>query len=230
MQHALVLFDIDGTFLTTGGAGLRAMRVVAERMFGESFSWEGVVPSGHLDPLIFAEAAALNGLDHDPNMHTAFRDGYLAQLEHELHASRDAIDVKPGIHAALEMLRTREDVVLGLLTGNYTKAVPIKLAAIGIDPAWFTITSFGDEAATRADMVALALKKYETQFDRAIEPKRVIIIGDTPRDVQCAHAHDCLCLAVATGSYSEQQLQNAGADVVVSDLADSAPLLAMLDR
>ena len=97
-------------------------------------------------------------------------------------------------------------------------------------PAWFTITSFGDEAATRADMVALALQKYEVRFKKQIAPDRVIIIGDTPRDVQCAHAHDCLCLAVATGSYSEQQLQDAGADVVVSDLADSAPLLAMLDQ
>ena len=134
MQHALVLFDIDGTFLTTGGAGLRAMRVVAERMFGESFSWEGVVPSGHLDPLIFAEAAALNGLDHDPKIQRAFRDGYLVQLELELNASRETIDIKPGVHETLAMLRMREDVVLGLLTGNYTPAVPIKLAAIDVDP------------------------------------------------------------------------------------------------
>jgi len=230
MSNTLLLFDIDGTFLTTGGAGMRAMRIVAERLFGASFSWEGVVPAGHLDPLIFAEAAARNGLNHDPAVQIVFRDQYLAQLKYEFDANRDAIVTMPGVHEILAELREQEDVMLGLLTGNYTKAVPIKLGAISIDPAMFKITAFGDEAATRADMVALAIKRYEKHQGEAIDPKQVIIIGDTPRDVQCAHAHGCLCLAVATGRYSVDQLKDAGADQVVSDLCDSSPLLAMMDR
>ncbi len=228
MQRYLLLFDIDGTMLLTGGAGLAAMAEVASRLFGESFSWDGVNPSGHLDPLIFAEAAANNGLEPEGEHHHAFRDAYLRQLRANLDTYRDKVRRLPGVAELLTQLRQRDDVVLGLVTGNYSDAVPIKLAAIGVDPAWFTITAFGDEAPTRPGMVELALRRYVQRYDEPIDPHRAIIVGDTPRDIDCAHAHGCRCLAVATGRFGMDELRDAGADVVVSDLADPSPLLALL--
>jgi phosphoglycolate phosphatase-like HAD superfamily hydrolase len=228
MNRYLLLFDIDGTMLLTGGTGMAAMAHVATQLFGDAFSWEGVNPAGHLDPLIFAEAAANNGLAPNDEHHRTFRDAYLRQLRVSLDANRDKVRCMPGIAQTLALLRQREDVVLGLVTGNYSDAVPIKLAAIAVDPQWFTITAFGDEAATRPAMVELALRRYADMFGEVIDPHRAIIIGDTPRDIDCAHAHGCRCLAVATGRFSLDELRRAGADVAVSDLADPSPLLALL--
>ena len=218
--------------MLSGGAGMRAMYRVTERMFGEEFSWDDVDPQGNLDPLIFAEAAKKNDLDHREHL-DAFRKQYLVQLDEELSTNLDKVQVMPGIHDLLARLRARAeesgDIVLGLLTGNYADAVPIKLAAIDVDVSWFQITSFGDEARTRPEMVALAMKKYEDAYGEPADPHRVVIIGDTPRDVACAHAHGCPCFAVATGFSSADTLREAGAEIVVNDLSDPAPLLAMIE-
>ena len=97
-----------------------------------------------------------------------------------------------------------------------------------MDPAWFPIHAFGDEAPDRPAMVRLALDRYAERAGCPIAPEHVIVIGDTPNDVSCAHANGCLCLAVATGLYSVEDLRQAGGDVVVPDLADPHPLQAML--
>ena len=225
----LVLFDVDGTLLLTGGAGMRAMRRVAAALFGESFRWDGIEVSGHLDPLIFAEAAERNGVAEVRRHHETFRARYLEALPEELEVGRDGVRVMPGIAEALDILRGRPDVTLGLLTGNYPEAIPIKLGAIGVDPAWFEITAFGDEAATRAGLVTVAFGKFERRYGRPPEPKRVVIVGDTPRDVACGRANGCVTFGVATGKYSVTELRDAGADHVVADLADPGPLLALVD-
>ncbi len=233
MTSALLLFDIDGTLLTTGKAGLRAMGYVAQKLFGDQFSFDGVEVSGRLDPLIFAEAATMNGLDRTTASHDAFRDHYIDRLRQELIANQDRVRAAEGVHDTLAMLRRRkeqrDDVVLGLLTGNYTRAVPIKLNAVGIDPGWFEVTAFGDEAATRADLVPVAIAKHTRLTGRSSDPDRVVIIGDTPHDVACAQAHGCVAFAVATGCFSQDQLRDAGADIVVSDLIDSTPLVQLID-
>ncbi len=225
---------------------MRAMKRVTSRLFGNDFSWEGVTVSGHLDPLIFAELAALNQLDDPGRHHDVFRDQYLQELRAELESVAPAVGpakrsaalpgtgarALPGVHEALTILRDRRDregaVTLGLLTGNYTQAVPVKLHAVEVDPSWFEVTAFGDEAATRADLVALAMEKYARIKGQPIEPQRVIVVGDTPRDIHCAHAHGCVAYAVATGAYPYDDLSDAGADVVVEDLSDLSPLLRLI--
>ncbi|MCC7205298.1 MAG: HAD hydrolase-like protein, partial [Phycisphaeraceae bacterium] len=107
--------------------------------------------------------------------------------------------------------------------------VPIKLTAVGLDPAMFHINALGDEADSRPALVPVAMRKFRDRFAADVDPRRVIVIGDTPRDVHCAKANGCLALAVATGSHSEQDLRHAGADVTVPDLADPQPLLDLLD-
>ena len=229
MSKPLLLFDVDGTLIKTGGAGMRAMHHVVRQLFGQGFTLKGIQVSGHLDPLIFAEAAAMNGLSNDPLHHKAFRDHYLVQLEANLEAAGKEVRTLQGINETLAILRKRTDVVLGLLTGNYTRAVPIKLRAVGIDMEWFSVTAFGDEAASRAGLVALAMDKYQSIYGQRVKNQWVVVIGDTPRDVACAKAHGCVSFAVATGSYRIDDLRKAGADVVVKDLSDSNPLIDLID-
>jgi phosphoglycolate phosphatase len=246
VPKTLLLFDIDGTLIRSGGAGMRAMSQAADLMFGDWFKWEGIVPGGSLDPIIFAEAIELNRpelesranengddlFDHEAT-HDAFRDVYLQRLAHELspQQSRDTFAVLPGVHELIELLRQREredgDIVLGLLTGNYTQAVPIKLDRAGIQEQWFSVTCYGDEAQSRPAMVKLAMGKYEQMHGHAIEPNKVIVIGDTPKDVNCAKAHDCLAFCVGTGGHALEDLLACGADVAVETLVDPKPLLDM---
>ena len=226
----LVLFDVDGTLMLSGGAGMRAMKSAAAGLFGIDFRWDGIVVSGHLDPLIFAEAAALNGLDDDPRHHESFRSRYLEELRAELERGRAQVRAMPGIHDGISRLRAGDTATLGLLTGNYSEAIPVKFAAIDLEPSWFEITAFGEEAPTRRDLAALAIAKYARHLGAPVEPKRVVVVGDTPRDIDCAHAHGCFAFAVATGAYRERELAAAGADLVVRDLADPSPLLDAVAR
>lgn len=233
MQRTLLLFDVDGTMLKTGGAGLRAMAKVGCELFGDAFCWDGIEAGGSLDPIIFAEAAANNSLADAHLHHERFRDSYLLKLGEELERNAEHVRAMPGIVECLTELRERErqrnDIVLGLLTGNYTAAIPIKFRAIGVDPTWFTITAFGDEAASRPDLVELAMRRYTQRFGEPANPRRVIVIGDTPRDVACAKAHGCIAFAIATGSHGVEELQACGADYAIADLADPGPLYRLLD-
>jgi phosphoglycolate phosphatase len=235
MSHpTLLLFDIDGTILTGGGVGMRAMAGVAERLFGVGFRWDGVDAAGHLDPLIFKEAAELNGVTGEGH-HARFHEAYIEALAAEVEKVRGLGQVKAiaGIHEALEMLRERRekkgDLVLGLLTGNYARAVPIKLNAVGVDVGQFTVTAFGDEGASRQELVRVAMRKFERDMGRGVEARRVVIIGDTPRDVECARVNGCVAYGVATGRFSVGELKAAGADVAVENLVDLRPLLGILE-
>ncbi len=231
---ALLLFDIDGTLLLSGGEGARAMQTVVRRLFGDGFTFEGVEFAGNLDHLIFADAATRSRLERHEEHHEAFRDAYVQELTVRLSERRDAVRVMPGIVELLRALHDRAerrgDVVLGLLSGNYRQAAPVKLEAAGIDPGWFQINALGDEAATRSELVALAMRRYRRRCGMPADPRRVIVIGDTPRDVACAKANGCVAFTVATGSYSVSELLEAGADEAVQDLSDPRRLLARLDE
>jgi phosphoglycolate phosphatase-like HAD superfamily hydrolase len=220
----LVLFDVDGTLLLTAGAGMRAMKRAAAELFGEAFRWDGIVTAGHLDTLIFAEAAALNAIADHERHHPSFRRRYLEALADELERGREGVRAMPGIHRAIERLRAEDRATLGLLTGNYPEAIPLKFGFVGLDPGWFEITAFADDAPTRAGLVEVAIAKHSEMTGRTFDPGFVMIVGDTPRDVDCAHAHGCYAFGVATGGYDVAALRAAGADRVVANLHDPEPL------
>jgi phosphoglycolate phosphatase len=226
--RALLLFDIDGTILLTGGAGMRCMVRAGREVFGPSMSWEGIELSGGLDPLLVAEAAARSGLPFCERSHGDFRTRYLDLLPGELRAAGAQVRILPGVREVIDALRGRADAVLGLLTGNYPEGATCKLAAVGIDPSWFPVTAFGDEAPSRPALVAVALGKLAAREGRAPDPGRVIVIGDSPRDVDAALRNGCRAFAVATGKYGMEELLAAGAHRVVRDLSDPSPLLELL--
>lgn len=234
MKRTLLLWDIDGTLLLTDGAGMRGMARAGRKLYGDAFHWQGVTASGRLDPLILEDALARNGLTPSDDAHRLFHDAYLVELALELELVRERARAMPGIQNVIASLRersaARKDVVQGLVTGNYARAAPLKLRACGFDPTWFEIGAFGDEGRSRPDLVALALRRCREQLSWSPDPARVVVIGDTPLDVECAHAHGCIAFAVATGHHGVDELRAAGADMVVKDLSDPAPLLEWIDR
>jgi phosphoglycolate phosphatase len=221
----LLLFDIDGTLIIGYGAGTRAMTRAGRAICGDAFSLEGMRIGGSLDPLIYSEAARRMGIEDPDPMHDAFRQRYLEELRIELVTAERKPEVLPGIQALLSLLRARTDVVLGLVTGNYRRAVPLKFEAVGLERAMFPVGAFGDDGPSRAELVRLAL----AQGPQRVAPEHTIVIGDTPRDIECARANGCVCLAVATGTHTQLELERAHAHRVVPDLRDPGPLLAMLE-
>jgi phosphoglycolate phosphatase-like HAD superfamily hydrolase len=232
MKRTLLLWDIDGTLLLTDGAGMRGMARAARKLYGDTFRWDGIAASGRLDPLIFEDALARNGLALDDNGHRLFHDAYLVELAAELELVSERARAMPGVMDVIAGLRersvTQKDIVQGLVTGNYARAAPLKLRACGFDPSWFEIGAFGDEGRTRPDLVALALRRCHERFAWPPDPRKVIVIGDTPLDIDCAHAHGCVAFAVATGHHGVGELRDAGADFVVRNLSDPKPLLELI--
>lgn len=223
----LILFDLDGTILSTQGAGMRAMGIAGEKLFGPSFHFRELNAAGSLDSHLFAAAARRAGIAADDSNHHVFRRAYRDQLQKEL-AGDQSIRIMPGVVDLIHQVHRHPDLALGMLTGNYAETAALKLRCAGIDPRMFLVCAFGDEAPDRPAMVPVAMQRHEQIFGRRPQPHHVVIIGDTPRDVHAAHAHGCRCLAVATGPYSREDLQKTGADTVVDSLIDQCPFWKLI--
>jgi len=209
---------------------MRAMTAAGRTLFGPEFSFEGVVAAGGLDRMLFAEAAAKHGLvDHHAHV-AGFHDEYVAQLDADFRARTAEAAPKPGVETLLTDLRQREDVELGIVSGNYRRAGAIKLSAARIDPRWFAVTGYSDDGPDRPSLVRHAMAQAEARRGGTVDPREVIVIGDTPRDVHCAQANGCVAFGVATGPYDVAVLREAGADVAVGDLSDASALWELLDE
>ena len=201
-RRKLLLLDVDGTLLRSYGGGLRAMTRAARRLFGPTFRLEEVDRNGRLDREIIGMALELNGVRATPQQLDAFRDSYIEGLRTEVKSTR----ILPGVRELLAGLRATEGVLLGCVTGNYAEAARIKLDAVRIAFDWFVANGFGDQAATRSALVRLAVDRGASLAGQPIPGRDVIVIGDTPRDVDAAKANGCACLAVATGNYTVEVL------------------------
>ena len=117
-----------------------------------------------------------------------------------------------------------------LKLARWITLISSSVSGVRLEPAWFEITALGDDARQRSDLTKIAMQQYEQQWHEKPDPRRVVLIGDTPRDVEAAKAHGCVAFAVATGRYSSDDLADAGADVVVENLVDPTPLFTLLDQ
>ncbi|MPY87846.1 MAG: HAD hydrolase-like protein [Luteitalea sp.] len=232
----LLLFDIDGTLITTGGAGVRAMmralRTVSEVPDGIgrvalAKRAREVALAGRTDSIILRDLLAPGAEALDTMLLARIREAYSTFLREELSASNGGPGVLPGVRSLLDALADRDDVTLGLLTGNFPEAAEIKLDfyELGHHFGW---GAFGDDAYDRNDLLAVALERYRLRAAAPIDPADVLIIGDTPRDVACAHAGGALAISVATGIYSADELRACGADTVLDDLTDTGSFLALI--
>ncbi len=226
----LVLFDIDGTLLLTGGATRRAMVAAGRQCFGDAFDWRPVT-IGRLDPQLLDELVDANGCAPTAEERRRFRGCYVHAFEEQLALARGDVHLLPGIRELLDRLLARQargEVLCGVLTGNLRAVAEAKLKAAGVEPQAFAILACGEGASDRPALLAVAMKDAAARAGHPISPAHTFVIGDTPRDVECAKAHRCVSVAVATGHFSQEALSAAGADLVLPDFADPAPFLAVL--
>jgi phosphoglycolate phosphatase len=220
----LILFDIDGTLIDSGGAGVRALDSALKELFSIENGFHGISMAGKTDPSIMREGLIKHGLSADGNLEKVMAE-YLKHLRQEIQNDRKQI--KPGIYEALGKLRSKTNLGLGLLTGNIEQGARIKLEPFQLNP-YFPSGAFGSDHEDRNMLLPVAVTRYQELFSYTIRIEECIIVGDTPRDVECAQIYGAACFAVATGPYSTDDLMDAGADYVVEDLSDPSPLLQFL--
>jgi phosphoglycolate phosphatase len=223
----LILFDIDGTILLTRGAGIEAMGDAGRELFGEHFTTEGVEFSGRLDTLIWQDLARRNRVSNHEVHHDTFRAAYGRHLTRRLKDGGTA-RLLPGVQELVTQLARIDHVTLGLLTGNYPETGCLKIEAAGLDPDLFAIAAWGCEGSCRRDLPLVAMRRHEDATGRAAAGEQVVIIGDTPHDIDCAKHHGCRALGVATGLFSVQSLREAGADLAVERLLPTDEIVRWL--
>lgn len=229
----LILFDIDATMLSTSGAGMKSMATAGRRLYGPTFSVEGIDYSGSLDPLIIRDMFRINGIADTPRERAAFRAAYRDELAVALSAPGVGRALS-GVPAILDAVENAPWATLGLLTGNFEESGRAKLHACGIDSSRFRVTVWGDESPhdppAREHLPPVAMDRYRACRGCEIAPARVVVIGDTIHDVSCAKAHGCRVIGVATGYFSCERLASAGADHVAPDLSDTVDIMSRLER
>jgi phosphoglycolate phosphatase len=225
---SLLLFDIDGTLLLSGGAGIRAMTRAFEDVFEVRDAFEGSDVAGRTDRFILSRALVQAGLPDTPEQHHRFREAYVPLLREEiLRPATGRYGLMPGIRALLEALGDRGSVHFALLTGNYEPAAYVKLGHFGIE-RFFEWGAFGEESTERDELARIALQRAEARGLPPTVREQSVVIGDTPHDVTCARAIGARVLAVATGNFSEDDLRAAGADAILPDLSDTDRALRAL--
>jgi phosphoglycolate phosphatase len=224
----LILFDIDGTLVLTGGAGMRAMNRACEDLVRSENAMAGVTFAGRTDWSILDDILRNHGHTLDEVLLDELRGRYVTHLAEEIQLpGRGAKEVMPGIRELLDALQERDDVRLGLLTGNFIEGARIKLEYFDLWK-YFPWGAFGGDAANRNDLVPIAVSRARAFGIEDVGASNIIVVGDTPNDIECARAADAVPVAVATGSYTPEQLRDAGADIVFSDLSDTRAFLELL--
>jgi phosphoglycolate phosphatase-like HAD superfamily hydrolase len=220
----IILFDIDGTLLNSGGAGKAAIEAALLEDFGLPALRTQVSYSGRTDRSIIRDLLRFHELAETPENFARLIAGYLRRLPDSLRQQQGKI--LPGIAELLQQLAKRDDVVLGLLTGNLVEGAKLKLGHFGLFD-FFAFGSFGDRHWERNDVAREALEAVRKHLDGEVDPSQIWVIGDTPLDVACARAIGAKAVAVATGWHSLDELAQCHPDVLLPDLANAQPLLKL---
>jgi phosphoglycolate phosphatase-like HAD superfamily hydrolase len=226
----LLLWDVDGTLVRAGDLGAAVFDVAFEAVLGVRPDGR-IRMSGKTDPQIVREYLVMMGIaETDGVVHAILRsiEGHLAAAAAagELVAGGHAC---PGTAAVLGLLAGDPRVISTLLTGNIAPNAAVKVAAFGLD-RWLDLTlgAYGSDEADRNLLVPVALGRLAARRGVHLDPPDAWVIGDTPRDLECAQAAGARCLLVATGRYSFKQLSATGADVVLDDLSDAPAVVKLL--
>lgn len=211
------LFDIDGTLIHTGGAGKAALFEALRSEFQIDSPEDCVEIHGRTDRGITRDLFHYHGIDDSPEHWARFRNAYLRHLP-ELMAQRKGT-VLPGIVSLLERLQSRDDVLVGLLTGNTRRGATLKLSHFGLDHH-FEFGGFGDDHVDRIGVAQEALAVVTQRLNGQVDVNRVWVIGDTPGDVRCGRAIGAKVIAVATGDSSHEELATTNPDHLARDFSD----------
>ena len=223
----LLLFDIDGTLLLSGGAGLRGMNRAFEQLYGFSNVLDGITLSGRTDDKIMMDAFAKTNRPFSYPELKKFKRLYFQFIEEEMHTNGVNKRTMPGVDALLPELARREDVHMGLLTGNWEKSGRVKLAHFGLNK-YFDFGAFSDDSSNRNDLAPIAMRRFAEQHAIEMKADDVYIIGDTPADIHCANPHGVISVAVAAAAHSMDDLKPHHPDYLFEDLTATDEILKIL--
>jgi phosphoglycolate phosphatase-like HAD superfamily hydrolase len=223
----IILFDIDGTLVLTGGAGGRAMRRAFHDVFHVDNAFDGIPMPGRTDSSLLTEALSRAGLVYEEDRVGHFRACYFNHLADALQEPHPGKRVMPGVPLLLDALSQRDDVFLALLTGNFGPSARLKLLHFDLW-RYFQCGAFGEDAEDRNLLVPIAVERARSHGAKVTDVKRVIVVGDTPLDVACAVAAGARAVAVATGPADVTTLRRSGAHEVFEDLSDTVAFLKLL--
>ncbi len=223
----ILLFDIDGTLMFSGGAGLRAMNRAFANLYGIEEKFNGMNLAGRTDTSIFRDAAEECGFPYDDQVLDEFKTEYFSILPKELDHPECHKRLMPGVGELLAALHGKPDIYLGLLTGNWQKSGYLKLATFSLD-RYFTFGAFSDDSEIRPDLLPYAVRRFQQHHDLKPKPQELFIIGDTPSDIQCAKPHGAVSVAVAAAHYKEKDLLPFQPDFILPDFSDLRKALDIL--
>jgi len=221
-KRIAILFDIDGTLITTGGAGAASWRLAFDELYDIPADIGEFTDSGMTDPEVGRKTFEAV-LDREPE-----RKEFTRLMERRLHYLHQTVEesdgyrVLPGVDELLPSL-IEEGYLVGLVTGNTEAAAHIKLHRAKLN-RFFSFGGYGSDSNERGEVTRIALERANLVYGETVSPDQAVGIGDTPLDVKGAHAAGIECLGVGSGKFSADQLREAGADYAISSLEDGLPL------
>lgn len=210
------LFDIDGTLIDAGGAGQSAMEQSLAEEFGAVGPVSGISTAGRTDRAIAMDLFEFHGIEVTDDHWGRYLKSYFRLLPDSLQNRPGRI--LPGVPELLQTLANRDNLRLGLLTGNFAEGARLKLAHYGLSQH-FSMGGYGDEHLDRDDVARMAWQLVQGRHPH-VERDRVWVIGDTPSDIRCARAIGAKVLAVATGIFTAEELEPHQPDLLLDDLSD----------
>jgi phosphoglycolate phosphatase-like HAD superfamily hydrolase len=225
IDRRLLLFDIDGTLITSGGAGEAALKDAMRSRFDVEEDLDGIILAGATDARIARELLQKHSIAVSAENVAALLDTYLGHLDERI--GRHDGKLLPGILPLLKALSERSDAVLALLTGNVSRGAEIKLTHYGV---WdfFEFGAFADDHHDRNELGKFARARALERHGEEFPPSRIYVIGDTPKDIECGRAIGACTFAIATGHYSSAELRDHAPDFLFEDLSDTARVVALL--
>ena len=225
-MKTLLLWDIDGTLINSGGAGMRALRAAIRDAFGIAGTLEDIEFAGRTDRWIMRQIFAKFGIDPAEASFTACAEAYFAALPREMEAP--GARVLPGVRLLLDEATSRPGSAQGLLTGNLRRGAQAKLGFHGLWD-YFPFGAFADDGERRDELGPHALRRARERHGFAFEPAHVWVIGDTPHDIACARAFGANSLAVTTGTHTAADLAFHSPTALLPDLSDPSAFWAAID-
>lgn len=227
-QMKLLLFDIDGTLIRSNSAGRAALTYALEHVFGTAGPIDSYKFGGKTDPRIITDLMLAAGKEPDE-----IKAKLPVVYDVMTARGRDTFSEKgilpcPGIPTLLESLRQREDIVLGLVTGNIVSTAPLKLKAGGIDPLQFRVGAYGSDNMDRNRLPGIAMKRASELTENSFNGNNTVVIGDTPADILCARAGKATAVAVASGWHAAPTLAKYKPDYLFENLANTKTVEELL--
>ena len=223
-----LFFDIDGTLIRINGSGRLVMKKALMEVFGAAGPIDTHSFAGETDTAIIYELMDAAGFTRDV-IESRFTE-LLDVMEEQGRTIffEDGLEPCPGIQSLLSRMAERDDVLLGLLTGNSERTAQLKLEAAGIAPEIFEFGAYGSDAYKRNQIAEIAWKRAEQYAGTALDEEQAYVIGDTPADIACGHHIGIKAIAVATGTVSRSDLAMHSPDLLVDDLSDTELILSFI--